>query len=318
MTNKKYAKRNFCKVMAGAVLRRCAVMGIVLGGFLSSKGTMEALAAGEPEIIDLSVTASENGVSAKCEFTGYDSGSGYSMELYLNAVNPDQTVGTVSGRYVPPADNGTGNVSTEGSHVESGIYKVTLAMQKDDGVNPPSIQFRNSALYDVVRQGEGYIVSLHQEMAEVPEAEGGDEKLGSHDYGCSHSGITYDVAREADAEHDALLAGQCGKCGQVLSYSDVPNTAYAAFLKDTAEAIQNAQPGEVVITTSLWVSFDRRVFDAISLRPDVSVTVNYKYDGADCTVTVPAGADVSGLVDENGFCGFRYLDMVFGGEELEK
>ncbi|MDE6202197.1 MAG: hypothetical protein K2G19_01830 [Lachnospiraceae bacterium] len=310
----------FNRKMAGAVLKGCAVLGVVLGGFLSPAGTEEVLAAGEPSIVDLRVTASGNGVSAECEFTGYDSDSGYTMELYLNVVNPDQSVGTVSGKDMPAAaaDGGAGTISTEGCHVESGIYKVTLALQKDDGVNPPEIQFRNSALYDVVRQGDGYVISLYEESVQAPEDEGQDERMGSHDYGCRHDGITYDVVKEADAEHDALLAGKCGICGGILSYSDVPNTAYAAFLRGAAEAIQNAQPGEVTITTSRWVSFDRKVLEAIALRPDVSVTVNYRYGGKDYTVTVPAGADVSGLADENGFCGFRYLDGIFGGSALDK
>lgn len=320
MAKKVFSKENFGRKMAEAALKGCAVMGIVLGGFLSPAETAEALAAGEPSIVDLRVTASGDGVSAECEFTGYDSDSGYSMELYLNVVNPDQSVGTVSGRDMPPAaaDGGAGTISTEGCHVESGVYKVTLALQRDDGINPPVIRFRNSALYDVTRQEDGYVISLHKEPAQDSEDESRNEKPGSHDYGCSHSGITYDVVREADAEHDALLAGQCGVCGGILSYSDVPNTAYAAFLRNAAETIQNAQPGEVTITTRLWVSFDRKVLETIARRPDVSVTVNYRYKGEDYSVTVPAGADVSGLADENGFCGFRYLDGIFGGIEIKK
>ena len=312
------ADKYFYRNVAGAFLTGCAVMGIALGVFLHPAEAVEVLAAGEPSILDLRVTASGDGVSAECKFDGYDRDSGYSMELYLNVVNPDQTVGTVSGKdmTIAGADGGAGTISTEGCHVESGIYKVTLAIQKDDGVNPPEIQFKNSALYDVIRQGDDYVISLYEEPAPVPEDEGGDERPGSHDYGCSHDGITYDVVKEADAEHDALLAGACGICGGILSYSDVPNTAYAVFLKEAAETIQSAQSGEVVITTRLWVSFDRKVLEAMALRPDVSVTVNYRYEGKDCTVTIPAGADVKGLADENGFCGFRYLDGIFGGSVL--
>lgn len=312
------AEKNIYRKMAGAVLKGCAVMGIVLGGFFSPAKAAEVLAAEEPSIVDLRITASGDGVRAECEYTGYDRDSGYSMELYLNVVNQDQSVGTVSGKDMPAAgaEGGAGTMSTEGCHVASGTYKVTLALQKDDGVNPPVIQFRNSALYDVVRQGEGYVISFHEEP--VPEDEGQGEGLGSHDYGCSHDGITYDVVKEADAEHDALLAGQCGICGGILSYSHVPNTAYAVFLKEAAETILNAQPEEVVISTRLWCSFDRKVLEAMALRPDVPVTVNYRYDGKDYTVTVPAGADVSGLADENGFCGFRYLDEMFGASALDE
>ena len=90
----------------------------------------------------------------------------------------------------------------------------------------------------------------------------------------------------------------------------VPNSAYAAFFEETAKTIANARQEEVVINTRIWTSFNRSVFDAIQSRPDVAVTVNYFYKGEEYTLRIPAGIDVSLLIDENGYGGFRYIDQV--------
>ncbi len=61
---------------------------------------------------------------------------------------------------------------------------------------------------------------------------------------------------------------------------------------------------------------DRRVTDALMARPDVSLTLNYTYQGIRYTVTIPAGTNASELLDANGYCGFRYLDSLFHGSIL--
>lgn len=58
--------------------------------------------------------------------------------------------------------------------------------------------------------------------------------------------------------------------------------------------------------------------DALLLRPDVTLVTNYRYNHVDYTVTIPAGFEADTLVDENGYCGFRYLDQLFSGNELNK
>lgn len=94
----------------------------------------------------------------------------------------------------------------------------------------------------------------------------------------------------------------------VIDYIDVPNSAYAVFLKETAERIQNTQEKEVTICTDRWLSFDRKVLEAIESRPDVAVEVNYQYQGERYLLLIPAGADIELLMDENGFSGFRYMN----------
>lgn len=45
---------------------------------------------------------------------------------------------------------------------------------------------------------------------------------------------------------------------------------------------------------------------------DVTVIVNYTFEGNPYVLTIPAGTNVDLLMDENGFGGFRYIENVLG------
>lgn len=311
-----------------------------------------------PSILDLSVISSGAGISARCEFTGYEPECGYTMDLYLNQVEEDGTVNEIALKGILPTDGGAGTEMTQEKAVEPGIYKATLVMDRTDGGGFQVDNFRNSQLYDVAKGDEGYVVTPRQEEekdpgadenppAELPAPEGAgnqaamdrkdvhqveifqDEGLsengnantaavnieGEHCF-CNHT-AEYRIVREADPDQDALLAGECIECGEVISYSFVANSAYAAFLEATVDMIRSAQAEEeIVIETERWISFNQAVFDAMEERPEVTVTVIYRYNGEKYQVTIPAGTGGNGLTDENGFCGFRYLDQVFGGKDI--
>lgn len=74
----------------------------------------------------------------------------------------------------------------------------------------------------------------------------------------------------------------------------------------------------VTVETDRWLCFDRRVMEAIASRPNITVTVNCSCGHRDYTVTIPAGYDVIALLNEDGFCGFRYLDLIFEGRSLSR
>lgn len=275
--------------------------------------------------MDLSVIPWGSGVSAKCEFEGYEPDAGYSMELYLNRVQEDGAVAEIALKGIFAPGSGAGMEITEEKQVEPGVYKATLVLDRTDGGMPAVDNFRNSILYDVIRNAEGYLVRPHREEEQEQEGQGAKVPGGHNDTInasekalCNHSAydIVYCIVKAASPDEDAVLAGECGKCREVLSYSSVPNSAYAAFLENAACTILNAQAGEAVIVTRRWLSFNRTVFDAIARRPEIAVTVRYQYEGRQYEVIIPAGANVNGLTDENGFCGFRYLDQVFGGREI--
>ena len=253
------------------------------------------------------------------------------MALYLNQVREDGTVIEIALKGILPPVGRAGMEITEEKSVESGVYRATLVTERADGGMLQVDNFRNSVLYDVIRTVNGYLVTPYQEPTEEPHPEeepgAGNESVpgdevttgeqnGSDQDNCNHSTVFFRVVKNAIPDQDSVLAGECSWCAEVLSYSFVPNSAYAAFLESAACAIRNAQWDEAVIETERWLSFNQAVFDAMALRPELTVRVRYRYEGKRYEVTVPAGAKLSGLTDKNGFCGFRYLDQMFMGKEI--
>lgn len=121
----------------------------------------------------------------------------------------------------------------------------------------------------------------------------------------------------ATATEDALVVPICQECGVMDSMTKRPGSAHVRFLKDTAQQIIDAEVNATIMVTSeLWFSTNHLITDAMAARKDVSLTINYKYEGKYYTVTIPAGTDMAALLGENGWVGFRYVDSVFPGREL--
>lgn len=124
--------------------------------------------------------------------------------------------------------------------------------------------------------------------------------------------------QEATETEDEIIQFQCS-CGEVNGQFTVPGSAAGLFIKNTIRKIINAPKDSIVtIETKIWTCYTKAVMEALSLRPDVTLVTNYRYKHVDYTVTIPAGYDTNTLTDENGYCGFRYLDQVFSGSELTK
>lgn len=85
-----------------------------------------------------------------------------------------------------------------------------------------------------------------------------------------------------------------------------------AFIKTVTEAPKDAT---VILETAMCSCLDKTMVESLSKRPDVSVQIVFPKDktGAESySVTIPAGYDVNSLVDANGYCGFMYLNSLFG------
>ena len=121
---------------------------------------------------------------------------------------------------------------------------------------------------------------------------------------------------EATEENDGELRYVCDVCGAVQTR--VPITAYYVFNKNTTEKIRKAGQGTTVkIETSKWISFHKMVIEALTERPDVTLEISFlseEYKGDRYVITIPAGSDLSNLIDENGFVGFLYLGGKYGIE----
>ncbi len=127
------------------------------------------------------------------------------------------------------------------------------------------------------------------------------------------------VVQEATADSDKIVTMECTVCGVESSYVTVLGTAVNQFLTDMITKLQNAPAnGSITIDTEIWTCFNRAAIDALKARQDVSVTVNFVYQGAKYSFTIPAGYgedNLEALLDENGYCGFMYLLSVFGSAE---
>lgn len=134
---------------------------------------------------------------------------------------------------------------------------------------------------------------------------------------CNHF-YEAEVIKEATATQDGEEVLRCKYCGEVQSDSKISITGYSIFSKDTIKAIQNAAKKEVIAETDRWESFPVKVLQVISDKKDVSLTIRYKHLGNSYTLTIPPGADLSPLIKDNLFIGFRYLDSMFGGSQILK
>lgn len=128
----------------------------------------------------------------------------------------------------------------------------------------------------------------------------------------------YVLMQDASETQDAVLLLQCS-CGATDGRIIVPGSAIGLFIKDVIEKITNAPKDAVVtIDTEIWTCYNQAVIDALAKRPDVTLVTNYRYNHVDYTVTIPAGYEVTNLIDENGYCGFRHLDQIFSGNEVTR
>ena len=93
---------------------------------------------------------------------------------------------------------------------------------------------------------------------------------------------------------------------------------YAAGQKQAQQLIKSVAPGgNCVVELEDFVSFNRKTFEELAKRPDVSMTVIYKWNGVKYKVTIPAGYNVLDLLNEDGYCGCLYLNAIFGSEVVE-
>lgn len=128
---------------------------------------------------------------------------------------------------------------------------------------------------------------------------------------CEHV-YEWEVYKKATATTDGIMRYRCKYCGDV-DY-EVPVTAYYTFNKETQESIKNAAQGATVkITTPIFISFHEMVKDALIDRPDVTLVVDYRYQGQSYEMTIPAGSGdtLETLYGEDHFAGFRYLAGTF-------
>lgn len=299
----------------GRKLSLLLLLGAVSGGLGRLAPGMEVTAAEEMiQLFDISVSAREDGICAECTYRNFDS-SIYMVQLYLEKQDGGVAI-PVAYQNLSSASEEEQQVQTEICRAGTGIYRAVLLTRAQGETTV--VRFQDSGWYEAVDKGDYYEVRPYAPdsgEAEVSQGDGAkeEEHQARDEYNiCGHRPVR-EIYAEATPQSDAVFCESCELCGQVLAYGEIPNTAYAAFLEEAADRIRNAQPdGQVVITTDRWISFDRRVLEAIGERTDLSILVKYRSQGEEHQILLPAGTDVISLGDENGFCGFQYLSQISG------
>ncbi len=133
--------------------------------------------------------------------------------------------------------------------------------------------------------------------------------------GVNISAIIEAVMKEEQGGQSAASNGENTAAVEKYSASFVK---YAAGQKQAQQLIQSVAPGgNCVVELEDFVSFNRKTLEALAKRPDVSMTVIYKWNGVKYKVTIPAGYNVLDLLNEDGYCGCLYLNAIFGSEVVE-
>ncbi len=86
-----------------------------------------------------------------------------------------------------------------------------------------------------------------------------------------------------------------------------------AVIQNVATAPSN---GALNIETDRVSVLDSKMIQAIASRPDIDVNVVFTYLGRRIKVTIPAGYDVSKLLDDYGYCGYLRLLSILGGTDI--
>ncbi len=296
------------------ILSLLLLFGMTTGCFGWFMQGAEVMAAQEMiQISDISVFAREDGICAGCTYRNYDSNISM-VQLYLEKQNGTETIPVVY-QNLPSAEEEEQQAQTKVCRAGTGIYRAVLLTRAQGETTV--VRFQDSGWYEAVDLGDHYEVKPYAPdsgSTDISQGNGTkDEEYPAEGYSiCGHRPVR-EIYAKATPQSDAVFCESCELCGWVLAYGEIPNTAYVSFLEEAADKIRNAQPDEQVnIDAERWISFDRRVLNAIGEREDVSILLRYRDQGEEHQVLIPMGADVSGLGDENGFCGFCYLEQIFG------
>nr|WP_297703363.1 hypothetical protein [uncultured Butyrivibrio sp.] len=70
------------------------------------------------------------------------------------------------------------------------------------------------------------------------------------------------------------------------------------------------------VETNKPACFDRNMLNAFAKKATVDMEVIFTYNGQKLRVVIPAGYDITKLLDENGYCGFLRLAAILGANTL--
>ena len=118
-----------------------------------------------------------------------------------------------------------------------------------------------------------------------------------------------EVVKTPENDHNRIMEITISYVNNALS---LINRAMADGNSAMAEALRAEG---VTVDTGVRYSFNLNVYEQIE-NAGIPVTLIFRYHGVTWKVTIPAGAKVTALCDENGWCGFLNLVAHYGFEIL--
>lgn len=118
------------------------------------------------------------------------------------------------------------------------------------------------------------------------------------------------IAMTANAYEDDIRASTEAGMNGYLTKPFNPQKSNREAADKIAKAPSN---GTVKLETGNWTSFYRNVIDALAKRPDVTVVITYNDEqhNRKC-ITIPAGTDLTGYIDDKGYTGYKFLISKLG------
>ena len=116
----------------------------------------------------------------------------------------------------------------------------------------------------------------------------------------------WQITKNATITQNGEKAYICTRCGEIACKTEI--SAYNIFVDTVLERIETAPISSTVVVDAMqYVSFPQKVYEKLAEREDLTLEINFTYLGNMYTVTLPQNADFSGLIDQNGYCGFLNL-----------
>lgn len=74
--------------------------------------------------------------------------------------------------------------------------------------------------------------------------------------------------------------------------------------------------GTLRIETTAASCFDKKMLETFAQKGDIDIEVLFTYGGKKLRVVIPAGYDITKLLDEKGYCGYLRLAEILGATEV--
>lgn len=131
-----------------------------------------------------------------------------------------------------------------------------------------------------------------QGESEITSSSGSSGALCSHDF-CWITEIEPTETENGEQQY------KCSKCGEIELRQ--PLSAYAYFVSTSVNKIKKAPSGsEVTISSKLWNSYPKELFEELANRRDITTVIQYMDDQQEYDITINANQEVDTSCDYYG------------------